>query len=86
MKTSVTHSCEKYCTADWLFVRSISGLVEGKIINRMSCDEQVFGRVETKTVFSIFAKSENEQTFAKFRFAKIFVSQEVFAKMGTFLR
>jgi hypothetical protein len=52
-------------------------------------------RVETKTVFSIFAKSENdekrkwcenEQIFSKFCFAKIFVSQEVLAKMGTFLR
>jgi ATP-binding cassette subfamily C (CFTR/MRP) protein 1 len=50
-------------------------------------------RVETKTVFYIFVKSENDakmskfsRNFAKFSYAKIFVSQEVFAKMGTFLR
>jgi hypothetical protein len=38
-------------------------------------------RVETKTVFSIFAKSENEQICAKFRFAKISI---VFAKIFRF--
>jgi hypothetical protein len=53
-------------------------------------------RVEKKTVFSIFTKSENEQIFTKFCFAKIFVkfffcakifvSQEVFEKMGMFMQ
>jgi hypothetical protein len=42
-------------------------------------------RVETKTFFSIFAKSKNdaknEQIFAKFCFVKIFVLAKVFAKI-----
>jgi hypothetical protein len=44
-------------------------------------------RVETKTVFSVFAKSENEQIFAKFReisFRENFCFRENFRFPGSF--